>query len=307
MKSVDYKRGEQVTFYCLVGNLLLSVFKGVVGFLGGSKAMVADAFHSGSDVIATLLVYTCIKIAKKPADNCHMYGHGKIEPLAAFLVGFIMILTALLIVKSIVPSLMAQEFVTPSLVALVAAVVSIITKEIMFRVTYNTGRKINSEAITANAWDHRADAYSSIGTFIGIMGSILGGYLNIGWLRYFDPLAGILVAVLIIKMAGHILLKAIQGLMDASPEPEKVAEIKNITEGIEGVQAVSWIRGRYLGQHIVIDMAIEVNGDKTVEEGHNISISIKQQVMESVKEVGNVLVHINPHRLTSEKQGNHRS
>lgn len=297
MKSVDYRRGEQVTLYCLVGNLLLSIFKGAAGFWGGSKAMVADAFHSGSDVLATFVVFVCIKIARKPADNCHMYGHGKIEPLAAALVGFIMIYTAALIVKSIFHCLVAQEFVTPSLLALVAAVISIFVKAIMFRVTYRTGKKINSEAIIANAWDHRADAYSSIGTFIAILGSIIGGNLQIGWLKYFDPLAGILVALLIFKMAVVILFKAAKGLMDASPEAERVEEIKALAAGIDGVQAVSWIKGRYLGQHMVIDMAVEVNGDLTVEEGHDIAASIKQKVMDGVDEVGNVLVHINPYKL----------
>lgn len=298
MKSVDYRIGEKVTIYCLAGNLLLSLFKGLAGFFGGSKAMVADAFHSGSDVLATLVVFVCIKIAKKPADDCHMYGHGKIEPLAAALVGFIMLFTAVLIVRSIIHCLLAQEFVTPSLLALAAAVISIIVKEIMFRVTYQTGQKINSEAITATAWDHRADAWSSIGTFTAILGSIIGGTLHIGWLKYFDPLAGILVALLIFKTAAGILLKAAKGLMDASPEPEKVKEIKNITENIEGVQAVSWIRGRYLGQHIIIDMAVEVNSAMTVEEGHNVAASIKQQLMDTVPEVGNVLVHVNPYKLT---------
>lgn len=296
MKSVDYRIGEKVTIYCLAGNLLLSIFKGLAGYFGGSKVMVADAFHSGSDVLATFVVFVCIKIAKKPADDCHMYGHGKIEPLAAALVSFIMLFTAALIVRNIIHCLVAQEFVTPSPLALAAAVVSIIVKEIMFRVTYQTGKKINSEAITATAWDHRADAWSSIGTFIAILGSIIGGSLQIDWLKYFDPLAGILVALLIFRTAVAILLKAAKGLMDASPEPEKVKEIKNITENIEGVRAVSWIRGRYLGQHIIIDMAIEVNSAMTVEEGHNIAALIKRQLMDAVPEVGDVVVHVNPYR-----------
>lgn len=300
MKDVNYQQGEKVTLYCLLGNLFLSVFKGIVGFLGGSKAMVADAFHSASDVLATLVVYICIRIAKKPADQCHMYGHGKIEPLAAAAVGFIMIITAYLIARNIILSLIAGEFIIPSVIALLGAVASIILKEIMFRVTYNVGTRLNSQSITANAWEHRADCYSSLGTLVGISGSILGGYLNVGWLKYFDPLAGVLVSLLIFKMAVHILYQALQGLMDASPEDEKVAEIKEITEGVAGVRAVSWIKGRYLGRHIVVDMAVEVDGEKTVEEGHHISSSIKQEVMNSLEEVGSVLVHINPHEELEE-------
>lgn len=296
MKESNYQTGEKVTLYCLLGNLFLSIFKGVVGFLGGSKAMVADAFHSASDVMATLVVYVCIKIAKKPADNCHMYGHGKIEPLAATAVGLIMLVTAYFIVRNIVESIIAQDFVIPTMVALVGAVVSIILKEVMFRATYRVGTRINSESITANAWEHRADAYSSIGTLIGIGGSMLGGYLGVGWLQYFDPLAGILVALLILKMAVGIIYKAMQSLMDASPEGEKVTAIRKITENVQGVRAVSWIKGRYQGPHMIVDMAVEVDGDKTVEEGHDIASSIREAIMDAVKEVGSVLVHINPYR-----------
>ncbi len=298
MKTIDYQKGELVTLYCLVGNLLLSILKGLVGYFSGSKAMLADAFHSGSDVLATSVVYVCIKIAKKPADDCHMYGHGKIEPLAAALVGLMMAFTAGLIVRSIIQALLAQEFVTPSLLALFVAIVSIAVKEYMFRVTHLAGQALNSEAIKANAWDHRADAYSSIGTFVGILGSIMGAHLQLGWLKYADPLAGIIIALLIAKMAAQILIQAARGLMDASPEQEKVEEIKAITEEIDGVQAVSWIKGRYLGQQIMVDMAVEVNAEMTVEEGHNIATSIKQQVMDTVKEVGDVLVHVNPYRFT---------
>lgn len=294
VRVADYRKGEQALVYCLAGNLLLSVFKGVVGFLGGSRALVADAFHSGSDFASTLVVYVSVKIAKKPADDSHMYGHGKIEPLAAMLVALMMMVTALLLVGSAVSDLIARRFVTPSAVTLVTVVASIIVKVMMFRVAFKAGRDINSEAITANAWDHRADAYSSIGTFTGILGSILGGYLQIGWLKYFDTLAGALIALLILKMAACILFKAAQGLMDASPEPAKVAVIKSIAENIEGVQAVSWIRGRCLGQHILVDMAVEVNKDITVAEGHDIAAFIKRQVMDTVKETGYVLVHINP-------------
>ncbi|MDO9535366.1 MAG: cation diffusion facilitator family transporter [Bacillota bacterium] len=295
--QTDYSKGEKITLYCLAGNILLSIFKGIVGFIGGSKAMVADALHSGSDVIATLVVYLCLKIAKKPADDCHMYGHGKIEAIAASSVALILIITAFFIVMSIIKSLISQEFIAPYPVALAAAVISIVIKEIMFRVTYNIGKKINSESIIANAWDHRADAYSSIGTFFGILGSIMGGYYGIEWLKYFDPLAGILVAGLILKIAVDILLKAIRNLMDASPEAEKIARINEIAEGVEGVQAISWTKGRYIGRHIIVDMAVEIDAEKSVHEGHEITLSIKEVVMESVQEVGDVLIHINPGRL----------
>lgn len=296
MKSVDYNEGERVTLICLVGNVVLSILKGLAGFFGGSKAMVADSLHSASDVIATIVVYVSIKIAKKPVDGDHHYGHGKIEPLAAAFVGLTLIYAAFMIVKGIVESIMTHSFQTPSSIALIAAIISIVVKEIMFRYTYKVGKKINSEAIMANAWDHRSDAYSSIGTFVGISGSMIGNYYNIPFLEYMDPIAGALVACLIFKVAIEIIKNAVKGLMDSSPEPEKIEEIKSLTKSVDGVHSISWLKARYVGQHFLIDMAIDVDGNKSIEEGHNIAVKVKSNILKHVQEAGDVTIHIHPHK-----------
>lgn len=296
MKSVDYKEGERITLICLFGNLVLSILKGLAGFFGGSKAMIADSFHSASDVIATVVVYVSIKIAKKPVDHNHPYGHGKIEPLSAAFVGLTLIYAGFVIIKGIIESIATHSFQTPSFIALLAALISIIVKEIMFKYTYATGKKINSEAIMANAWDHRSDAYSSIGTFLGILGSMAGKYFNIHMLEYLDPIAGALVACLIFKVAIEIIINAIKGLMDSSPEPEKIHEIKSIARNVDGVHSISWIKARYIGQHFLVDMAIDIDGDKSVEEGHNIAVLVKSKVLKHIQEAGDVLIHIHPYK-----------
>ena len=294
MKKVEYGQGEKVTLACLVGNILLSIFKGIAGYLGGSKAMIADAFHSASDVLATIVVYFSIKIAGRPVDKGHPYGHGKIEPLAAAFVGITLVIAAYFIVKGIIESIVAQSFNAPSIIALIAAVVSIVVKEIMYRETYKVGQKLNSDSIKANAWDHRSDAYSSIGTFFGILGSIAGKHLGIDFLKYLDPVAGILVASLIFKIAFEILGGAIKGLMDAHPGDDKLEDIWKVVESVEGVVSIDWIRARYIGSHLMVDMAIVVDAKKSVHEGHVIADAVRDRVLEKVNNTGEVLVHVNP-------------
>lgn len=294
MNSIDYKRGEKITLLCLMGNIFLSIFKFITGILGNSKAMVADALHSISDVVATIAVYIGIKIAKKPIDQDHPYGHGKVEPLASFFVGIVLFFAAITVIERIIQSIITHTFTTPSFIALVAAIISIIIKEIMFRITYTEGKKINSESIMANAWDHRSDAYSSIATTVGIGFSMIGDHFNILWLEYMDPLAGAVVAFMIFKVAYCILKQAVKGLMDSSPEPHVLDEIEYIILECEEVYGIPWIKARYIGQHLFIDLALEVDAQMTVKEGHAISTEIEKKIKNEIKDAYEVIVHIEP-------------
>lgn len=298
MKNNNYGQGEKITIACIIGNIILSLFKLFAGLYGGSKAMVSDALHSASDVVATLVVYIGIRIAKKPIDKEHPYGHGKIEPIAAAFVGVTLVLAAIAIVKGIIVSIIEHSFTTPSFIAIVAALLSIVVKEAMFRITYHEGKKINSISIMANAWDHRSDAYSSIGTFLGIMGSIIGSHFNIHFLEYLDPLAGAIVACMIFKVAYDILRHSIKGLMDSSPDISKIDNIRESVLSIDGVVSVSWVKARYMGQHLFIDMGIGVDPHLTVKEGHDISVQTKEKVLEDIKDAFEVLVHIDPASIT---------
>lgn len=289
-----YKKGEIITIVCIIINIILTVFKVFAGIAGNSKAMISDALHSVSDIIATVAVLIGIRVAKKPIDSEHPYGHGKTEPIAAAFVGISLLLATFAIIKEIIGSIINCSFATPSYIAVAAALSSIIVKEAMFRVTYREGKKINSISIMANAHEHRSDAFSSIGTLFGISGSIMGSRLNIHFLEYLDPLAGIAVAFLILKTAYDILKHSVRGLMDSSPGIEKINSIKDAAMNVDGVTSVSWVKARYIGCHLFVDIGIGVDSFITVEEGHNIATLAKEKLMQDIQEIAEVLVHVDP-------------
>ncbi len=300
--GADYKRGERVTIACIIGNIILTVLKLLAGLFGGSKAMISDALHSASDIIATSVVLVGIRIAKKPMDKEHPYGHGKVEPITAAFVGVTLVFAAVMIVKGIVEAIIMHSFTTPTFLALGAALLSIVVKEAMYRVTFAAGKKINSEAIKADAWHHRSDALSSIGTLVGISGSMLGKWLNIGFLEYLDPIAGAVVACFIFKVAYDILKHAVKGLMDSSPDDEKLCGINKAAADTEGVCAVRSVKSRYVGRYLFVDMEIEVNSGLTVEEGHDIADRVQEHVIGACGDVGEVLVHVEPSKASGPAQ-----
>jgi cation diffusion facilitator family transporter len=302
MKEIDYSHGEKVAVACIIGNTLLSLLKLLAGIFGSSNAMVADALHSASDIVATSVVLIGIKIAKKPADIEHPYGHGKVEPIAAAFVGVSLIVAAFFIVRGIVESIVSHSFGTPTFLALGAAVLSIMVKESMFRITYATGKKIGSESIMADAWHQRSDAFSSIGTFLGILGSIIGNRLGVHFLIYLDPIAGAVVACMIFKVAYDILAHSIKGLMDVSPDNDQINRIKDLVSRVEGIIAIPVIKGRYMGQRLLVDLEVEVDAGITVEAGHNIAARARQKVITGVNDVFEVMVHVEP-RQVKENRG----
>lgn len=289
-----YRQGIRITIWCIIGNIVLSALKLLAGIFGRSQAMISDALHSASDIVATSVVLVSIKIAGKPIDKEHPYGHGKAESIAAAFVGITLIFAAAMILKGIIESIAAHSFAAPNYLALAAAVLSIAVKEAMYRVTIAAGRRIGSEAIIADAWHHRSDAFSSIGTFIGILGSMVGQWLNIGFLQYLDPIAGAAVACLIFKVAYDIIKPAVRRLMDTSPEDDKIIDIRSVASGTEGVMSVPRIKGRYVGQRLLIDMEIEVSAGLTVEAGHGIAEQVRCSVIGACEEVGEVFIHVEP-------------
>ena len=289
-----YRQGIRITIWCIIGNIILSALKLLAGIFGKSQAMISDALHSASDIVATSVVLVSIRIAGKPVDKEHPYGHGKAESIAAAFVGITLVFAAGMILKGIIESIATHSFTAPNYLALAAAVLSIVVKEAMYRVTIAAGRRIGSESIVADAWHHRSDAFSSIGTFIGILGSMIGQWLHIGFLQYLDPIAGAAVACLIFKVAYDIIKPAVKRLMDTSPEDEKITDICNIAAGTKGVIAVPRIKGRYVGQRLLIDMEIEVGAALTVEAGHAIAEQVRCSVMGVCAEVGEVFIHVEP-------------
>jgi cation diffusion facilitator family transporter len=288
---VNYSKGESITKVCLWGNLVLCILKFIAGVFGRSQAMVADALHSGSDVIATFAVLIGIRIAQRPVDEKYHFGYGKIEPIMSTFVGITLVFAAYEISKSIVVSIIQDSFATPSILALAAAIISIAVKEFMYRMTMKVGVELNSESIKANAWDHRSDAYSSIGTFVGIGGAMLGGSLGIEWLRYLDPLAGMIVAVLIFKVALHILWQALRSLMDAAPDHETTEQIHSVVGQFDEVRQIPWLKARYSGPLLWLDLAIRMDANMPILEAHEIGQKVAAAIKEQVSNVDRVIVH----------------
>jgi cation diffusion facilitator family transporter len=294
MNEINYTHGKKVTIACIGGNVALSILKLFAGILGRSQAMISDALHSASDIVSSLVILIGIRIAKKPVDKNHPYGHGKVEPIAAAFVGLSLVFAAVMILKGIGESIAAHTFSTPTVLALCAAVVSIVTKEVMYRLTYRAGKQINSESIMADAWHHRSDAFSSVGSFVGILGSMAGRWLGVPFLTYLDPIAGAVVACLIFKVAFDILRQSVKRLMDTSPDDETIRCIRDNALRIDGIIRIPHIKGRYVGAHLFVDMEIEVSACITVEAGHRLAERAREAVISAVDDVYDVLVHVEP-------------
>jgi len=290
-KGIDYAKGEKITTFCLWGNLLLCILKFAAGVFGRSQAMVADALHSGSDVIATFAVLIGIRIAQRPVDEKYHFGYGKIEPIMSTFVGLSLVFAAYEISKSILTSVLQHSFATPSILALIGAIVSVAVKEWMYRLTMKVGVELNSESIKANAWDHRSDAYSSIGTFVGIGGAMLGGAVGIDWLRYMDPLAGMIVAVLIFRVALYILLQAMRSLMDVAPDQETTEKICGVVKQFPEVRQVPWLKARYSGPLLWLDLAIRMEANMPIIQAHEIGLKVADAIKDQVDHVDRVIVH----------------
>ena len=293
-KNTDYKEGERITLICLIGNLLLCLVKYLAGIIGRSQAMIADATHSASDVVATVVVLLGVKIIQKPWDDNHHFGHGKIEFLCSTFVGFTLLYASIHIALNTLTTISNASFSTPSMIAVAAAVLSIVVKEAMYHVTMRVGTKLNSESIKANAWDHRSDALSSVGTFIGIGGSILGQHFGIAWLRYLDPIAAFIVALLIFKVAAEILIKAIQGLMDTSPNKEVIQKIRDISKAVPEVCEVGYVKARYTGPAMWIDMAIYLDETLSIKDGHDIAETVRLSIIDQFQSIDHIIIHVDP-------------
>lgn len=285
----DFKTAEKWAIIGIVGNLVLTVFKGFAGIVGGSSAMVADAMHSASDIVASAVVYFSLKIAKKPADDNHPFGHGKAESIASAIVGGMLLTAGFGIIKNSYDTIMAGSIESPRMIALYAAIISIVVKESMYRATYKVGKRINSPSTIANAMDHRSDAFSSIATFIGIGGAIVG-------FPIMDPIAGGLVALFIIKMGYDIISDSAGQIMDKSADSEIVAEILKAVLDTPGVESTHDVRVRQSGPFYLVDLDICVDKEKSLGTAHEICDLARLKVFESVEKISEVRIHVDPYK-----------
>lgn len=261
-----------------IANFILLLFKFVAGLVSHSSAMIADAVHSLSDFVTDVIVIIFVRISGKPQDDEHEYGHGKFETLATAIIGILLFITGLGIMFNgaiaIYHYANGETLPKPGILALIAAIISILFKEGLFHYTILKGRTLNSNAVIANAWHHRSDAFSSIATAIGIGGAIFFGVK----MRILDPIAAIIVSLLIIKSAIFIIHPAIDELLEKSLSKDIEREITDIILSVDGVSAPHHLRTRRIGNNYAIEVHVRMPGDKTLLEAHTIATEIERRL-----------------------------
>lgn len=285
---------NRVTWVGLYFNLVLTAFKFFAGVVGHSGAMIADAVHSLSDFATDIVVLVGFRFVGQPPDKGHDYGHGKYETLATAVIGAALLLVGVSIFRGgavkIGQSLIGQHLKAPGGIAFVAAVLSILVKEGLYRYTVITGRRINSQALIANAWHHRSDALSSIGTMLGIGGAIA---LGEKW-HILDPIAAVVVSLFVIKVAIEILSGSLKELMEGSLTDEVENEILQIASAFPGVTQPHNLRTRRIGAAIAVDLHIRVPCDMRVDDAHQITAEIESAIRKRFGHSTFVSIHVEP-------------
>ncbi|MCJ8006942.1 cation diffusion facilitator family transporter [Lederbergia wuyishanensis] len=293
MKQDDrFKQAEFAAWLGIIVNIILTIVKGIIGMKSNSKALIADAVHSASDIAGSLAVYIGLRAAKRPPDEDHPYGHGKAESIAAIIVAVILFLAGLQIGKTSITSLFTKIEV-PGAMAIYAVIFSIIVKEALFQYKYRLGKKLNSDALIVNAYEHRSDVYSSIAALIGIGASILGNKINVHWLEYGDPIAGVTVSLLVLKMAWKLGADSIHNTLDHVLHEEDTTTFREMVASVPEVKEIGELHAREHGYYVIIDLKISVDPDITVKEGHEIGKKVKSKLLDH-PDVHDVFVHINP-------------
>ncbi|MCR5662550.1 MAG: cation diffusion facilitator family transporter [bacterium] len=278
----------KVSAISIAVNLFLTVFKFLAGWLANSSAMISDAIHSASDVFSTFIVIAGDRIGRKKSDLDHQYGHERMECAAAIVLAVLLIITGINIGKNGFKNLTDPKALTiPGQLALIAALVSIATKEWMFWYARGAAKKIHSTSLMADAWHHRSDSLSSIGALLGIWGARLG-------YPYLDPLAAIIIALLIIKASIDIFKDAINKLVDKACDEETSQKINDLIKAQEGVLRVDDIKTRLFGNHIYADIEIAADGDLTLRASHEIAEKVHDAVEKNFPDVLHCAVHVNP-------------
>ncbi len=281
---------NKVSFVTIIGNILLSVMKLIAGFIAHSNAMISDAIHSASDVFSTFVVIIGIKLASKKADKEHPYGHERLECVAAIVLSMVLFITGFGIGAAALKNITSGDYnniVVPGVLALVAAIVSIVSKEAMYWYTRYNAKKIDSSALMADAWHHRSDAFSSIGALIGIAGARLG-------FPIMDSIASLIIFVFIIKAAYDIFKDAIDKMVDHACDDATVNKIRECVMKHDDVLGIDMLQTRIFGNKIYVDLEIETDGSYTLSKAHTIAETVHDDIEKSFPKVKHIMVHVNP-------------
>ncbi|WP_368654362.1 cation diffusion facilitator family transporter [Ornithinibacillus sp. 4-3] len=287
------------TWVGIIVNALLTILKAVGGLISGSRALLADALHSASDIVGSIVILFAVKIAAKPPDEEHPYGHGKAENIASFIIALLLIVVGVEISISSVKIFFGEQPVAPTMLALIIIIISLLVKEVLFHYKYYLGKKHNSAALISEAWHHRSDSLSSLAVLVGITAAMLGEHFNIPLLVYGDAIAGIGVSIIVIKVGVDLAKESSVIMMEKVLEPDATQTFKETALNIEGVKKIDQLLARTHGRYVVIDVKISVDPYITVEEGHAIARKVKQTLQNKHADIEDVLVHVNPYNKDS--------
>ena len=283
-----YQDIRKVTLVGAVVDLVLGVAKIIVGVIASSQALIADGIHSLSDLATDFLVLFAAKHAHREADDEHPYGHGRIETVATVVLGVSLVVVAIGISYDAVRRLMAPELLLhPGWMALLVAVISVLSKELIYQYTARAARRLRSKMLHANAWHSRSDAISSIIVVIGVVATMLG-YPS------FDALAAVAVALMVAKIGWDLLWQSLQELIDTALDPERVEAIRETIMAVDGVRTCHMLRTRHSGSDALVDVHIQVDPALSVSEGHQIGEAVRWRLIKTIDDVSDVTVHIDP-------------
>lgn len=280
---------EHVAPINIWANTFLAVVKGAIGILGNSTALIADSIHSFTDVLMAIVLYISLKISGRTPDKTHPYGYGHVEFIASGVIGLSLIFASIVIWYASIASIISSVLTEPEMIAVMALVLSIAINEFLFRYSICVGKQTKSPVIVANAWENRADGLTSFAALVGVSGARLGYPI-------FDPLAAIVVGVVIAYSAGRILSESVRGMMDTSIEPEKVDEIHSIASKVKGVKGINSLLTRKSGQKIWVDMEVAIDPETELKKAKSIDEEIKETVSKDIDNIGSTTVYMSPWR-----------
>lgn len=289
--ETDFQKvANRVSFITIIGNVVLSVLKLLAGIIAHSNAMISDAIHSASDVFSTFVVIIGIKLASKEPDKEHPYGHERLECVAAIILAVVLFITGLGIGMDALKKIIIGNYSglqVPGILALIAAIVSIVSKEGMYWYTRYYAKKIDSSALMADAWHHRSDAFSSIGALIGIGGARLG-------FPVMDSIASLVIFVFIVKAAFDIFKDAMDKMVDHSCDEETEKQIYDCVMKNENVMGIDLLQTRIFGNKIYVDVEIQADASYTLQEAHTIAETVHNDIERNFPKVKHIMVHVNP-------------
>lgn len=288
------KTANHVSIISIIVNLGLSAFKLIVGLITRSSALVSDAVHSASDVISTFAVIAGVNISARASDRGHQYGHERLEAIFSILLSILLFATGIGIGYSAIMKIISGEYreiAAPGVIALIAAAVSIAVKEWMFHFTMHAAKKINSTALRADAWHHRSDALSSVGSFAGVLGARLGFPIC-------DPIAGVIICIFIVKAAWEIFYESTNQLVDKACDESVCIKLREVIAAQEGVVSIDDLKTRLFGAKIYVDVEIGADGTLTLYEAHDIAQRVHDGIEKTFGDVKHCMVHVNPKKVS---------